>query len=442
MKTAVPALVTSFVLLGLSWITPVAGQQRVERDLVYRWHFGTALLMDVYYPEQSNGAGIIWINGSGFHAAPPHIDWELKGAERMYRAQPYLDAGFTLFSINHRAAPAFRYPAAIDDAQRAVRFVRANARHFGIDPSMIAARGTSSGGHLVSLLGTLDGEGDPGSPDPIDRMGAKVSAVVAIRASYDMTKSPDWPSSTYSGATSFIGTTYEQAPQLYAEASPISHVSAHDAAFLIIHGDADDVIPLAQAEEMRDSLEAVGLAPNFVRLAGAGHGWRPSVYDESHAAAWLTQQVLGPDNATELQPLFDAHRELVRRWETVEVHDVDAALALLTQAQSSHPRVTVPGWYWNRVCWRGATQGRAEDVIEACNNAVKTDPENHEFRESRGLARALVGDPTGAISDFEFFLSRILDQDRHNRRVEWVDQLRAGQNPFTPQLLLELRTGG
>src|SRR5262247_1667284 len=79
---------------------------------------------------------------------------------QMY-ARPLVEAGYTVFAINHRAAPRFRYPAAVEDAQRAVRFVRHNSERFGISATRIGAAGGSSGGHLVSLLGTLAGEGDP-----------------------------------------------------------------------------------------------------------------------------------------------------------------------------------------------------------------------------------------------------------------------------------------
>ena len=442
MRTEPGSLAAILAFLLLCPLSAIHGQQRIERDVVYRWHFGTALLLDIYHPREPNGAAIIWINGSGFHAAPPHLDWELKRAERMHLAtQPYLDAGFTIFSINHRAAPEYRYPAALEDAQRAVRFARAHARRLGLDPSMVAARGTSSGGHLAALLGTLEAAGRPGALDPLDRLDAGVSAVVAIRASFDLTDSPSWPSGTARAVTSFIGTTVEQAPDLYAEGSPMSHVSQGDASFLIVHGDADDAIPIAQAEEMVDTLQAVGVAVEFVRLSGAGHGWRPTAYDESHAALWLVRQFFGAERAGAVRPLLDAHHNLVTEWSEVDVPDVVRAMDVLTRARATDERLTVPGWYWNRVCWRGAIRQMAVIVISACDEAVRADPSDPEFRDSRGLARALLGDLEGAIEDFEFFLQEVTDEDRFNQRSEWTAQLRAGQNPFDEALLRRLGGG-
>jgi acetyl esterase/lipase len=356
-------------------------------------------------------------------------------------AQPYLDAGFTIFSINHRAAPEYRYPAALEDAQRAVRFSRANAPRLGLDPHLVAARGTSSGGHLASLLGTVEAEGRPGAVDPLDRLDAKVSAVVAIRSSFDLTDSPSWPSGTARAATSFIGTTFEQAPDLYARASPMSHVSQGDASFLIVHGDADDAIPIVQAERMVDSLQSAGAAVEFVRLSGVGHGWKPTAYDESHAALWLVRQFFGEERVIEVRPLLDAHHDLVNEWTNVAVADVVSAMDVLARARAADERLTVPGWYWNRVCWRGAIRQKAPVVIDACNEAVRSDPWDPEFRDSRGIARALMGDLEGAIEDFDFFLQEVTDEERFDERSGWTDQLRAGRNPFDEELLRRLGGG-
>lgn len=443
MRTARAALTSTVAFLVFCPLGPLQGQQWVERDVVYRWHFGTALLLDIYHPRQPNGAAIIWINGSGFHAAPPHLDWQLKLAERMsVVTQPYLDAGFTIFSINHRAAPAHRYPAALEDAQRAVQFVRAHAGRMGLDPRLIAARGTSSGGQLASLLGTMESQVDPDALDPLDRIDPKVGAVVAIRASSDLSDSPSWATPTAMAAASYMGTTLGQDASLYAEASPITHVSEDDASFLIVHGDADDVIPFAQAEKMAAALEAAGVPVQVVRLAGAGHGWRPNVYFESHAASWLVRQFFGQARADEVQPLMDAHLALVTDWIAVDVADLTGATEVLERAQMADERLVVPASYWNRICWRGAVRGQAEAVIDACDEAVRLDPLDPELRDSRALARALLGDFDGAVTDFEFFLRESWSEvGRLEERATWAAQLRTGENPFDEDMLRRLRGG-
>ncbi len=97
-------------------------------------------------------------------------------------------AGYTVFVVNHRAAPRFRYPAAVEDVQRAVRYVRHNAARYGVAPDRIGAIGYSSGGTLASLLGVLGGEGTPSDTDPVQRESARVQCVVAGGAAFDFTK--------------------------------------------------------------------------------------------------------------------------------------------------------------------------------------------------------------------------------------------------------------
>src|SRR6266508_3239903 len=106
---------------------------QVEKNVVYGMHSGLALLMDIYQPTERKGYGVVYINGSGWHAPLACDAGQLKETPL---GMPYIEAmqtaGYTVFAINHRQAPRFRYPAAVEDAQRAVRFVRHHAAPFGI----------------------------------------------------------------------------------------------------------------------------------------------------------------------------------------------------------------------------------------------------------------------------------------------------------------------
>ena len=165
----------------------ISAQARVERDVVYGMYSGLALLMDVYRPAQSNGIAIVAIQGSGWYSPMRYDAAPLKASREVIRhAERFAEAGYTVFAINHRQAPRFRYPAPIEDAQRAVRFVRHHVSDYGITSDRIGAWGSSSGGHLVELLGTMDGKGDPSDSDPVNRLSAKVQAVVALFAPADM----------------------------------------------------------------------------------------------------------------------------------------------------------------------------------------------------------------------------------------------------------------
>ena len=173
-------------------------------------------------------------------------------SQSLQYAKPLVAAGYTVFSVNHRALPRFHYPAAVDDVQRAVRFVRHNAATFGIRPDRIGAAGGSSGGHLVCTLGTLDGTGKMDDPDPVERESAKVQCVVARAAPTNFFKMKSagvsfLEMSIPAGEASVVTNSTEY--KTYFQASPISHVSPDDPPFLLMHGDKDESVPFAQSEE-------------------------------------------------------------------------------------------------------------------------------------------------------------------------------------------------
>lgn len=273
LAVAALALVPRAGVLAQSPADAAAISVTVEGNVVYGMVSGLALLMDVYRPEPSNGHGVLFISGSGWHAPTDSRTWQLKGSEPGGYAdwmKPLTDAGYTIFAINHRAAPVFRWPAAFEDAQRAVRFIRRHADRWGVAPRRIGAIGGSSGGHLVSLLGTMNLPGDADARDPVERESARVQVVVALQAPTTMTEFDG--GYAVSHVVSFMGRPpYGPEDQLYASASASHHVTADDAPFLLIHGDADEVVPFRQSEMMLERLRAAGVAAELVRRPGGGH---------------------------------------------------------------------------------------------------------------------------------------------------------------------------
>jgi acetyl esterase/lipase len=240
---------------------------------------GLALLLDVYRPGTSNGYGVIHIPGSGWRAPLGYDAQPLKESNQVeIFARPLAESGYTVFSINHRAAPRFQYPAAVEDAQRAVRYIRYHAARFGIDPNRIGAIGGSSGGHLVSLLGVLNGCGDARDPDRVNRESAKVQCVVARAAPVDFqTMAPE--TGRPDTLASFLGlpTVRRTNPtslvsRQYIEASPSTYISSNAPPFLLLHGDQDSVVPFAQAEQMHAALKDVGVPTKLIRISGGEHG--------------------------------------------------------------------------------------------------------------------------------------------------------------------------
>ena len=258
-----------------------AAKPRIVHNVVYGMYSGLALLMDVHYPVSANGIGLIFIPGSGWRA-PLTLDARplKENTEGEVYAAPLVAAGYTVFTINHRASPRFQYPAAVEDAQRAVRFIRYNATDFGIDPHRIGALGGSSGGYLATLLGVLDDGDNTIGDSPINQVSAKVQAVVARGAGTDFRSccGGDFPTRYVGAVSAFLGYTLQpntdtNSPesQRYAEASSITHVSSDDAPLLMLHGEADDIVPLAQAESMQQAFVAAGVPVSLFRIPGGGH---------------------------------------------------------------------------------------------------------------------------------------------------------------------------
>lgn len=272
MRRRIPALVVLFFFAGA-----VPLQARAEKNVVYGMYSGLALLMDIYYPEKANGYGVILIAGSGWHMPLAYHAGALKDrVEGQDVLRTLTEAGYTVFTINHRAAPRFRYPDAVEDARRAVRFIRHHAREYSIDPEQIGGIGGSSGGHLVSMLGTLDDQSDPNDPDLVNRQSSRLRCVVTLAAPSDLSRIKT--EAGLMAVTSFVGVPLRsrnpkaEEYKKYAAASPLTHVSADDAPFLLLHGDADKTVPFEQSELMRAALERAGVEVKLVRISGGGHG--------------------------------------------------------------------------------------------------------------------------------------------------------------------------
>ena len=270
-------IVTAAALVAVSAVNGSA-QARVEKNVVYGMYSGSALLLDVHYPAKANGFGVLFIPGSGWNAPLGYGATALKESAQVGMYVPsLLLAGYTVFAITHRATPTFRYPVPLEDVQRAVRFVRHNAATFGIDSARIGGAGGSSGAHLISLVATMDGTGDPADPDPINRESAKLQCAVARAAPTDLTQLSGNLGSPL--VALLLGARIDDStPKNSAEyksavaASPVTYVSADDPPILLIHGDADRTVPFHQSEMMEAALKKANVPVKLIRIEGADHG--------------------------------------------------------------------------------------------------------------------------------------------------------------------------
>jgi acetyl esterase/lipase len=266
------------VLLSLPSLAPAAtpasapAAPTVERNVVYGMVSGAALLLDVHRPAHPNGLGVIFISGSGWQSSTEYGATPLKEQQVGLWGPPLLAAGYTVFAINHRAAPRFHYPAAIDDVQRAIRYVRLHARDYGIDPARLGGVGGSSGGHLIGLAAMLASPGDPADADPVNRESAALQAVVLRAPLLDLRAIDTVEGIAY--VTSFMEAPPSQASAAtaYAAASPITHVTDKSPPTLLIHGDADTLVPLRQSTAMEALLGKSGVPVKLVVIPGGVHG--------------------------------------------------------------------------------------------------------------------------------------------------------------------------
>jgi acetyl esterase/lipase len=247
-------------------------------------HGGLALLMDVYHPDAPNGYGIMVIPGSGWHQPRSYDAPPLNRPNGIWQAilgkDLLLENGYTLFVVNHRSSPVFHYPDAVEDVQRAVRFVRRHAGQYGIAPDKVGAIGHSSGAHLVCMLGLMDGAGNRHDSSPINQESSKVQAVVALSAPTDLTAFATGSDGDRGAVCSFVGSyiaffrpkEIQQAEySTFTEASPATYVSPDDPPFLLVHGDADRVVPFSQCEILVKKLTKVSVPVEFVRIEGGDH---------------------------------------------------------------------------------------------------------------------------------------------------------------------------
>ena len=239
---------------------PPARQASVTTDVVYGHKDGLALTFDVHRPIQPNGAGVISIVSGGWQSS-------VEMGRLIAQGYPPLnDKGFTVFAVRHGSSPRYPMSEIVADTRRAVRFIRQHAREYGVDRDRIGVFGSSAGGQLALLLGTTADSGDSSAADAVLRESSRVAAVVAYFPPTDLTR---WGTQRIRQAFAAMRLTEAQA----TEYSPIRFVSSGAAPSLIVHGDADAVVPMVEGETMFAALTKAGVPASFIRIEGAGHGF-------------------------------------------------------------------------------------------------------------------------------------------------------------------------
>jgi acetyl esterase/lipase len=194
-----------------------------------------------------------------------------------------VEKGFIGASIEYRLSQEAHFPAQIEDCKCGVRFLRAKAKDYGIDPNRIGVWGPSAGGHLAALVGTSGGvkdlEGTGGWAD----QSSRVQAVVDWFGPTDflqMGRNKIEHDSPGSPESQLIGGPIQENKEKAAKANPITYVAKDNPPFLIMHGDKDDLVPLGQSELLEAALQKAGVEATLHVVKGAGHGFRGPELDK------------------------------------------------------------------------------------------------------------------------------------------------------------------
>lgn len=207
----------------------------------------------------------------------------MRGCRRESTQWWLTEHGFAVAGIEARVSSEATAPAQVHDCKAAVRWLRSHAVQYGYRGDAIGAWGHSAGGLLASMLGTSDGVAELEGEGAYAGVSSAVQAVVdACGAPHDFSwfRRPDILARFAPVAENlrlYLGGTVEEREDLARLASPATHVSPRCPPMLLLHGDADTVVPLEETAEFHRSLKAAGVDSTLRALPGAGHGWDPAL---------------------------------------------------------------------------------------------------------------------------------------------------------------------
>lgn len=251
----------------------------IEKDLVYGEASGEELKLDLARPDSGRGPFplIVWIHGGGWQGGEKESHhWAL---------QRWAPLGYVVATVDYRKAPLHKFPAQVEDVKCAVRYLRAHACQWDIDPQRVAAVGDSAGGHLALMLGLMNPEdGLEGSGGYSDQ-SSKVQSVVNY---FGVTDFIHWELNRVGEILIKQGTgrdlnaliedvlgTSDRDSAWVAQASPVTYVDPLDPPVLTFQGTRDYLVPQRQAEILHQALKQAGVEEELVLVHRGGHGFSP-----------------------------------------------------------------------------------------------------------------------------------------------------------------------
>jgi acetyl esterase/lipase len=249
-----------------------------EQGIEYSNPDNQHLQLNLARPKEHQGAlpAVLCIHGGGFRAGT-RDRWNKL-------CQQLAERGYVAATVTYRLAPKYQFPAAVHDVKAAVRFLRADASKYSIDPARIGAVGDSAGGTLAQLLGVTAGvpelEGDGGHAD----QSSAVACVVNYYGANDFTKSYDKSVDAAEVLPLFLGGDLAHARRRHILASPLYWVTPQSAPTLLLHGTKDPYVAFEQATWIHDRLKAAEVDVQLIELKDAGHGFKGPDAQRAEAA--------------------------------------------------------------------------------------------------------------------------------------------------------------
>lgn len=267
-----PIVLATLAVASIATVLLALAQRRhheivLQPNLTYGEVAGTELKLDLAMPKAGNGPfpAVVFLHGEG---------WKAGNRQQMsHFVEGMAGLGYVAVAVEYRLVPTARFPAQVEDCKASIRWLRANAATYRVDPDRIGVVGFSAGGHLASMLGVagkkdgLEGAGGNG------HLSSRVQAVVTFFGPTDFS-TRDWSRDLEAEViVPFLGGSSADVPDAYKRASPINYVTKDAPPFLLFHGMEDKLVPVDQSIVFAEKLKSVGVPTQLVVFQGEGHGF-------------------------------------------------------------------------------------------------------------------------------------------------------------------------
>lgn len=276
------------VIGAVNWCVSLAwGDVKVDRDVVYGKGGDLELRLDIAYPEGDGPfPAIVCIHGGGWAGGNRHSYQEF--------IEQAAGRGYVAATISYRlTAPdretkvaAHPFPAQVEDCKCAIRWLRANAAKYHVNPDRIGVTGGSAGGHLSLMVGMTTADDKLEGTGGHAEQSSKVQAVVNVFGPADLVRGYEDVPAVRDLLHWFCGGSPKERPEAYRQASPVTYARRDNPPILTIHGTEDTIVPYEQAKILDRKLAEVKASHELLTLTGQGHGFTGDAFQQALDATW------------------------------------------------------------------------------------------------------------------------------------------------------------